>query len=298
MATLKFDRLIVIGMGLMGSSVLRAARQRGLAGEYLGVARRAATVDRALELGLIDRGLTRATEIEPLAEGSELIVIATPVQQMPEIFSAVKELTASQSLITDVGSTKASVVAAAEQAWGSVPANFVPAHPIAGSERSGVEAGSSDLFIDHWVILTPLESTDIDALRQVDLFWQALGARTETMDLDHHDEILGATSHLPHLLAYALVDSLVTLEDSGEVFRYAAGGFRDFTRIAESDPQMWHDIFLANSQALLQQLDNFDRHLQELRRAIQDQDGEALMETLQRAQSARRNYRQAQESKE
>ncbi len=292
-----FDRLIVIGMGLIGSSLLRAARAQGLAGQLLGVGRRQATVERARELGLIDQGVVHLADLPRLEQGRELIVLAVPVRQMTPIFFELKALAGTQSLITDVGSTKASVVAAAAQAWGEIPVNFVPAHPIAGSERNGIEAGTADLFVDHWVILTPGTETNTEALQQVEKFWQALGARTERMSVKHHDEVLAATSHLPHLLAYALVDTLVTLEDRGEVFRYAAGGFRDFTRIAESDPQMWHDILLENRVALFRQLDNFEQHLAQLRAAIEQGDGVALKQILSRAQEARRAFRRMKEEK-
>lgn len=293
MSSVMFDRLVVIGLGLMGSSVLRAARQKGIVGQCVGVARRSATADRALDLGLVDEVFTSVEDVKPLESGTELMVVAVPVQQMADVFLSLKPLAKSGTLITDVGSTKASVVAAAEKAWGEVPGYFVPAHPIAGSEQSGVDAGKADLFVDHWVLLTPVATTDAVAQDKVERFWQVLGAKTEVMDVGHHDEVLGATSHLPHLLAYALVDTLATQEDSREVFRYAAGGFRDFTRIAESDPQMWHDILLANDRAVLQQLEEFDEHLDQLRQAISNQDSESLMSILQRAQQARRNYRHA-----
>lgn len=293
MAEVMFDRLVVIGLGLMGSSVLRAAKQKGLAHEFVGVARRETTVARASELGLVSEAFTQIANVRPLESGTELIVVAVPVQGMAEIFSSLKPLLGQGTLITDVGSTKASVVAAAKEAWGEIRPEFVPAHPIAGSEQSGVESGKADLFVDHWVLLTPVEATDASAQKQVAAFWQALGAKTEVMDVEHHDEVLGATSHLPHLLAYALVDTLATQEDSREVFRYAAGGFRDFTRIAESDPQMWHDILLANDKAVLEQLEYFEQHLDQLRQAIKNKDSASLMSTLKRAQQARRNYRHA-----
>lgn len=293
MSSVMFDRLVVIGLGLMGSSVLRAARQKGIVGQCVGVARRSATADRALELGLVDEAFTSVEDIKPLESGTELIVVAVPVQQMTDVFSSLKPLAKSGTLITDVGSTKASVVTAAEKAWGEVPGYFVPAHPIAGSEQSGVDAGMADLFVNHWVLLTPVATTDANAQQQVEKFWQEIGAKTEVMDVERHDEVLGATSHLPHLLAYALVDTLATQEDSREVFRYAAGGFRDFTRIAESDPQMWHDILLANDRAVLQQLEAFEEHLEQIRQAIKNQDSESLMTILKRAQQARRDYRHA-----
>jgi prephenate dehydrogenase len=293
MSALMFDRLVVIGMGLMGSSVLRAAQQKGLAKEFVGVARGAATAAKALELGLVGQAFTRISDVQPLEGGTELILVAAPVQQMAAIFASLQPLITPGTLITDVGSTKASVVDSATEAWGEMHPNFVPAHPIAGSEQSGVESGKADLFVDHWVLLTPVKGTHPAAQKQVAAFWQALGAKTEVMDVEHHDEVLGATSHLPHLLAYALVDTLATQEDSKEVFRYAAGGFRDFTRIAESDPQMWHDILLANGKAVLQQLEGFEQHLDQLREAVKNKDSVSLMTILERAQQARRNYRHA-----
>lgn len=288
-----FDRLVLIGMGLMGSSVLRAAKQQGLARAYVGIARSEATAERALELALVDQALTSLADLEPMDNGSELIVVAAPVNQMAGIFSDLQPKIRPGTLLTDVGSTKASVVAAANDAWGSVLPCFVPAHPIAGSERSGVEAGTPELFVDHWVLLTPVGTTDADAEARVAEFWRRLGAKVETMEVKHHDEVLGATSHLPHLLAYALVDTLATQEDSREVFRYAAGGFRDFTRIAESDPEMWRDILLANDTAVLEQLEAFEAHVDQIRKAIKNQDSAGLMAILERAQQARRNYRHA-----
>ncbi|MFN3581913.1 MAG: bifunctional prephenate dehydrogenase/3-phosphoshikimate 1-carboxyvinyltransferase, partial [Pseudomonas sp.] len=219
-----------------------------------------------------------------------VILLAVPVLAMEKVLAELAAMDLGQAVITDVGSTKGAVVSAVEQAFGQVPALFVPGHPIAGSEKSGVEAAKGTLFRHHKVILTPLEHTSEAALEQVTALWQVLGADVEHMALADHDEVLAATSHLPHLLAFSLVDTLAARSENLEIFRYAAGGFRDFTRIAASDPVMWRDVFLANPDAVLRSLDAFTRDLQRLRTAIQERDANTLLGVFTRAKSAREHF--------
>lgn len=213
-----------------------------------------------------------------------------PVGATEAVLRSVRDVLAPDAIITDVGSVKGAVVDAARAALGTLPAGFVPGHPIAGGEKSGVGAANADLYVNHKVILTPLESTSSDALHRVRDLWTAVGANVLVMEPAHHDEVLAATSHLPHMLAYALVDSLARLEEHDEVFRYAAGGFRDFTRIASSNPVMWRDICIANREALARMLGRFSGELAELTAAVEGGDGERLLEIFARAKRARDRY--------
>ncbi len=290
-----FERLTVIGLGLIGSSIARGAKARNLAGEILGIDASSEVRQEALKLGVVDQAYASADQRPPLmGEAKELVIAAVPVMQMESVFASLGESLGQRTVLTDVGSTKSSVIEAARKVWGEVPSCFVPGHPIAGSEQSGVAAGDAELFAGKWLLITPLANTDAEAIRCVLEFWQGLGAVTESMEIHHHDQVLGATSHLPHVLAYALVDALITVEDSHEVFKYAAGGFRDFTRIAESDPQMWCDIVLANSDVVLDQIDNFSNHLNNLKEYINKKDEKELLRIFHRAQRARRGYTRMQ----
>lgn len=280
-------RLTVIGVGLIGGSLARALKRAGACQEVVGCGRDEAQLQQALTLGVIDR-----YELDPAAAvaGADMVVLAVPLGAMAQVFQAIAPALAPDTVVTDVGSAKASVVAAARQAFGEPPATLVPGHPIAGTERSGVEASFAELFEQRKVILTPLAQTDPAAVARVRTLWQAAGAQVVEMTVAHHDKILAATSHLPHMLAYALVDTLARMGDHDEIFSYAAGGFRDFTRIASSDPQMWHDICLANREALLSTLDLFIKDLQALRQAVDHNDGAYLLEMFQRAKQARDHY--------
>ncbi|HLD65032.1 MAG TPA: bifunctional prephenate dehydrogenase/3-phosphoshikimate 1-carboxyvinyltransferase, partial [Pseudomonas sp.] len=222
--------------------------------------------------------------------GATLIQLAVPILAMEKLLLELAELDLGEAVLTDVGSAKGNVVRAAQRAFGGMPPRFVPGHPIAGSEESGVEASNGQLFRRHKVILTPLAQTDGAALALVDCLWRALGADVEHMEVEHHDEVLAATSHLPHLLAFGLVDSLAKRSENLEIFRYAAGGFRDFTRIAGSDPVMWHDIFLANREAVLRILDAFRDDLDALRDAVDAGDGHQLLGVFTRARVAREHF--------
>ena len=276
--------LCVIGVGLIGGSWARALREAGQVGEVVGCGRDEGNLKRAVELGVIDRW---SIDIAEAVAGCDLIVVAVPLGAMESVLRAMAPALKSGAVVTDVGSAKASVVDAAERAFNGVPSFFVPGHPIAGAEHSGVEAAKVDLYRDRRVILTPLRNTDPVAVELVDRAWQAAGAEVTRMEVEHHDEVLAATSHLPHVLAFGLVDSLANMKYGDEIFSYAAGGFRDFTRIASSDPVMWRDICLNNREAILAMVERFERDLDNLRIIIDASDGEAILKLFQRAKHAR-----------
>lgn len=281
-------RLVVVGLGLIGGSFAKGVRQSGLCREVVGVDLDAASGQRAVELGVADR--CEAT-LASACVGADVIQLAVPIVVMENVLAQLAALDLGHAVITDVGSAKGNVVRAARALFGpNRLARFVPGHPIAGSEKSGVEAANAELFARHKVILTPLEETEPCALALIDRLWRALGASVEHMPVERHDEILAATSHLPHLLAFNLVDSLARRHENLEIFRYAAGGFRDFTRIAGSDPLMWHDIFLANRDAVLRQLDVFREDLDSLREAVANGDGHHLLGVFTRARAAREHF--------
>ncbi len=279
------QRLAIIGVGLIGGSLARALRRAGAVD--VGCGRSLGNLQRAVELGVIDRYSQDPAEA---VAGADLVFLAVPLGAMAATFAAIRDHLAPAAILTDGGSVKGSVVEDARQVFGQPPPRFVPGHPIAGTEQSGVDASFAELYRNRRVILTPLPGTDPAATAQVQAMWEACGAEVTQMAVDHHDEVLAATSHLPHLLAYSLVDSLARLRENDEIFRYAAGGFRDFTRIASSHPIMWRDICLANRQALGQMLDRFQAELAELAAAVGRGDGEVLLEVFERAKAARDRY--------
>ncbi|MCC7277855.1 MAG: prephenate dehydrogenase/arogenate dehydrogenase family protein [Chromatiaceae bacterium] len=281
------QQLTVIGVGLIGGSLARALRRAGFVGEVVGCGRSLGNLQRARELGVIDRYHQDPAQA---VAGADLVFIAVPLGAMAATFASIRDHLAPGAILTDGGSVKGSVVADARQVFGRLPPRFVPGHPIAGTEQSGVEASFAELYRNRRVILTPLPETDPVATAQVQAMWEACGAEVTQMAVDHHDEVLAATSHLPHLLAYGLVDSLARLRENDEIFRYAAGGFRDFTRIASSHPIMWRDICLANREALGQMLARFQRELAELAADVEGGDGEALLAVFERAKAARDRY--------
>ncbi|MFC3609635.1 bifunctional prephenate dehydrogenase/3-phosphoshikimate 1-carboxyvinyltransferase [Stutzerimonas tarimensis] len=281
------DRLVVIGLGLIGGSFAKGVRELGLFNEVVGFDLDLPSRRQAVELGVVDRC---AESLEEACVGATVIQLAVPILAAEKVLAALATLPLGEAVVTDVGSAKGNIVRCAEQVFQGVPARFVPGHPIAGSEQSGVTAAKSTLFRRHKVILTPPPGTDPAALSLVDTLWRALEADVEHMDVRHHDEVLAATSHLPHLLAFGLVDSLARRHENLEIFRYAAGGFRDFTRIAGSDPLMWHDIFLANREAVLHTLDAFQADLDLLRAAIEQGDGHHLLGVFTRARVAREHF--------
>jgi len=280
-------RICIIGVGLIGGSFARALKAANACREIVGAGRNEAQLVRAQELGVID---AYALDVAEAARGADVVVLAVPVGSTEGVVRQLAPVLGAKTILTDVGSTKASVVAAVERALGTLPPRFVPGHPIAGTEKSGVEASFAELFQQRRVILTPLSHTDPEATATVRRLWELTGAEVVEMDVQHHDEVLAATSHLPHLLAFALVDTLARMEERREIFRFAAGGFRDFTRVASSDPQMWHDICLANRDALLDLLATYQADLGRLAAAVREGRGEVLLETFRRAKAARDRF--------
>ena len=281
------DRLCIIGVGLIGGSLARALRDAGACREVVGAGRNAGNLQTAVELGVIDR---YETDLAQAVSGADMVVVCVPLGAMEGVFNTIKGQLADEVVLTDVGSAKGSVIEAAQRAFGSVPEFFVPGHPIAGTEQSGVEASFPGLYNDRRVILTPLPDTSTHATERVHDMWEAAGAQVVSMNPVHHDAVLAATSHLPHLLAYSLVDTLARLDDNDEVFEYAAGGFRDFTRIASSDPVMWRDVCLANSDAILLMVEHYINDLKVLSEAIRNHDGQQLLDVFSAAKAARDRF--------
>ncbi|WP_374416812.1 bifunctional prephenate dehydrogenase/3-phosphoshikimate 1-carboxyvinyltransferase [Ectopseudomonas oleovorans] len=285
--TPKIGRLVVVGLGLIGGSFAKGLRERGLCREVVGVDLDAESRRLAVQLGVVDRC---ESDLAAACQGADVIQLAVPILAMEKLLAQLARLDLGNAVLTDVGSAKGNVVRAARLAFAGQAVRFVPGHPIAGSEQSGVEAANAELFRRHKVILTPCEYSDEAALALVEGLWRELGADVEAMEVEHHDQVLAATSHLPHLLAFTLVDSLAKRSENLEIFRYAAGGFRDFTRIAGSDPVMWHDIFLANREAVLRTLDTFRDDLDALRDAVDAGDGHQLLGVFTRARVAREHF--------
>ena len=277
-------RLTVIGVGLIGGSLARALRRAGGVGHVAGVGRSLADLELAEQRGIIDAYTTNAAEAVTQAD---MVVIAVSVAASGEIFNTVRSALPASAVITDVGSAKGSVVAAARTALGDRFPRFVAGHPIAGTEHSGAGAAFVDLYVDHKVVLTPEPDTDQDALAQVGAMWTAVGADVISMPVDAHDRALAATSHLPHLLAFNLVDMLAQHEDGESIFDFAAGGFRDFTRIASSSPQMWTEIALANRDAVLASGRDYAERFEALLLALERGDSEALLAIFESARHTR-----------
>ena len=284
---MNIKRLAVIGVGLIGGSLARALRQAGVVEEIVGCGRGRENLEKAAALGVIDEW---THDIAEAVTGADMVFLGIPLGAMESAFDRMKDHLADNAVITDGGSSKGSVVAAAEAVFGEVPPNLVPGHPIAGTERNGVEASFADLYKRRRVILTPLAQTDPEAIERVRAMWQACGAEVTEMSVSHHDEVLAATSHLPHMLAFGLVDTLSRMKENDEIFRYAAGGFRDFTRIASSNPVMWRDICVANGAALSKMLAAFATEMSDLAETISRGDGEHLLEIFERAKAARDRY--------
>lgn len=280
------ERLTVIGVGLIGGSLARALKSVGYCGEIVGAGRNLGRLEIAASLGVVDR---IEIDLAQAVSGADVVFIAVPLGAMRGLLDAVAPHLPGDAVLTDAGSAKGCVIEDARAAFGHIPGRFVPGHPIAGTERSGVEASFAELFNGRRVILTPLAETELRARDRVARMWEAAGARVEDMGVQHHDAVLAATSHLPHLLAYSLVDTLAKMDDRAEIFRFAAGGFRDFTRIASSDPQMWRDICVANRTPLLEALEAFNRDLASLANAISRADGDVVLELFKRAKFARDN---------
>jgi cyclohexadieny/prephenate dehydrogenase len=281
-----FNRLALIGAGLIGSSIARAARAQGAAREIVATARTAATRRRVAELGFADQVVeTNAAAVT----GADLVIVCAPVGVCGDIAREIAPELKPGAVVSDVGSVKGAIV---RDMRPHIPAgvHFVPAHPVAGTEHSGPDAGFAELFVGRWCILTPPAGTDPQAVERLAGFWRTLGANVEVMPPDHHDLVLAITSHLPHLIAYTIVGTADELAEvtRSEVLKFSAGGFRDFTRIAASDPTMWRDVFLANKDAVLEMLGTFNEDLAQLTRAIRRGDGDALFEHFTRTRAIRR----------
>jgi cyclohexadieny/prephenate dehydrogenase len=281
-----FNRLALIGTGLIGSSIARAARAQGAARSIVTTARSAATRRRVAELGIADQVVeTNAAAVE----GADLVIICIPVGASGAVAQEIAPHLQPGAIVSDVGSVKGAVL---RDMAPHIPAgvHLIPAHPVAGTEYSGPDAGFAELFVNRWCILTPPPDADKDAVERLAAFWRALGANVETMSAEHHDLVLAVTSHLPHLIAYTIVgtaDELAQVTRS-EVLQFSAGGFRDFTRIAASDPTMWRDVFLANKDAVLEMLGRFNEDISDLTRAIRRGDGEALFNHFTRTRAIRK----------
>jgi len=281
-----FGRIALIGFGLIGGSIARAARAQGLAGEIVTTARSPATRARVQELGIVDRVVDTNAEA---VKDADLIILSIPVGACGPVAEEIAPHLKPGAIVSDVGSVKGMVL---RDMAAHLPktVHFIPAHPVAGTEHSGPDSGFAELFINRWCILTPPPDADPAAVEKLAEFWRALGANVETMAADHHDLVLAVTSHLPHLIAYTIVGTADELEDvtQAEVLKFSAGGFRDFTRIAASDPTMWRDVFLANKDAVLEMLGAFQEDLSKLTRAIRRGDGEALFDHFTRTRAIRR----------
>ena len=286
-----FDRVALIGLGLIGSSLSHIMRREHLAGHIAGHARSVATRDKALELGLVDS--IHATSGEAV-EGADLVILCVPVGVCGAVAAEIANHLKPGVILTDVGSVKEAVI---RDVTAHLPpgVHFIPGHPIAGTEHSGPESGFAELFTDRWCILTPPQGADTAAVEKLKQFWQACGSHVDIMDPNHHDKVLAITSHLPHLIAYNIVATAADVESvtESEVIKYSAGGFRDFTRLAASDPTMWRDVFLNNKEAVLEMLARFSEDLAALQRAIRWGDGQKLFDLFARSREVRRGIIEA-----
>lgn len=283
-------QLIVIGLGLIGGSLAKAARQRAVCEKVLGIAQSEEVCQRALELGIVDAATTQLNDYIPSMAAGDVLFIAVPTLAVKQVLAQVAQSVPPSVTVTDGASVKGSVLADVKEAYGGIPPQIVLGHPIAGSERSGVEAANPELYDKHRIILTPTPETGAEHLQRVTDLWQAVGGEVLHLGIEDHDEILAATSHLPHAIAFSLVDTLAHDSKNENIFRYAAGGFRDFTRIASSDAIMWRDIMLANKEAVIKSIDLFSANLKRLRSAVEEQDGRELLGVFTRAKAARDHF--------
>ena len=278
-----FDKLVIIGVGLIGGSVALAARRAGLARQIVGAGRSGEALEEALRLGVIDAAASPADAVKD----ADLVLLAIPVGKMPEVMADIAPHLPSHAIVTDAGSTKGDVVAAARAHLAARLSRFVPAHPIAGAEKSGVQAARTELFDHKNVVLTPLAENDADAVARTEAFWRGCGANVSSMTTETHDQIFAAVSHLPHVLAFALVEEIARRPNADQLFGFAAGGFRDFSRIAGSSPEMWRDICLANREAMLHELSAYIDRLADIRHLIDANDGQQLAAVFEHARNAR-----------
>ena len=284
MSDFNCDRLVVIGVGLIGGSVAAALRRAGKVRRVVGVGRGRANIERALELRVIDEA---SDDISAAVRGADIVLLAVPVQQNDRVLAKLAGTVAEETLVTDAGSTKMDYVAAVRRLLPLHLAKVIPAHPIAGAELTGVDAANPELFVDRNVVLTPLPETHPRAADRIESMWKACGARVSRMSPQHHDQVFSAVSHLPHMLAYTLVHMIATRSGAQELFSFAAGGFRDFTRIASSSPEMWRDIAAANRDALLADISSYQQQLAHLADLIRDADTEQLGTIFETARNAR-----------
>jgi prephenate dehydrogenase len=289
---LHFRKLVIVGVGLIGGSAAAALKRAGRVDRIIGVGRGTANVRRALELGVIDE---QATDLAAAARSADLVLIAVPVQQTHRVLEQLRDTARTATIITDAGSTKRDFVAAVRQVFGPHAPSVVPAHPIAGAEQTGVDAASADLFEGKRVVLTPLPENDSRAVSTVKAMWQACGAQVVSMSAQRHDEIFSAVSHLPHVLAYTLVHLIASRSGADELFSFAAGGFRDFTRIAGSSPEMWRDICIANKDAIAADIESFQRALAQVSAEVREGNGEALGAMFEAARRAREAWLRSSE---
>jgi cyclohexadieny/prephenate dehydrogenase len=288
--TFASDNVVIVGLGLIGGSLARALRSSGFSQRFIGYGHREASLQRGVELGVIDEF---TLDLDEAIDQADIIVVCTPTLTTVQMLEKILPRLSGRSggpVITDVASVKGNLRTAAIAVAGAMPPQLVLGHPIAGSHSSGVNASRADLFVDHRVILTPDIANDSAAVELVRAMWRSAGAEVIDMTVEQHDAVLASTSHLPHMLAYTLVDALASADNSEDIFRCAAGGFRDFTRIASSDPIMWRDIAIANKSALLNSIDLFSDHLARLRKAVQDENAHELLNTFDRAKQARDEF--------
>ena len=281
------DKLAIIGVGLIGGSLARALKGKEACKTVAGYGRKIENLQAAVELGVIDE---YSDKLPDVVSNANIIVIATPLSTYPDLLQTIADNTEPGTLITDVGSVKGSVVSAARSVLGERVADFIPGHPIAGTEESGVRASFAELFHDHLVILTPLEENRQEDIELVSKMWQQCGASVVELQADYHDQVLAATSHLPHVLAYALVDTLAGMSEQEDIFRFSAGGFRDFTRIASSNPGMWADICLANELNLLDMIEEYKIHLDEIAELLNTGDKQGLQQLFNKLKLTRDKY--------
>ncbi len=280
-------KLVIFGVGLIGGSVALALKQAGATAQIVGIGRSSKSLQTAVDLGVID---IASSNVNEALKDADIVLIAAPVAQTSAILTAIKPHLSTNTIITDAGSTKSDVLSAAKEILGAQFNQFVGGHPIAGAEKSGVTAATADLYRNKNVVLTPTTATNLDAVQRVRELWQTCGANVSEMPAETHDGIFAAVSHLPHLLAFALVDEVASRPNAEQLFGFAASGFRDFTRIAGSHPEMWRDISLANKTALLNEITAYQNELSDLKQMLQHEDGTALHALFERASVARNNW--------
>lgn len=292
MENLVLKKLVIFGVGLIGGSVASALKNSGCVTEIVGVGRSNESLQTAIDLNVIDSATSNIAEA---ISHADIVLIAAPVAQTPLIFASIKPYLDTNTIVTDAGSTKSDVMACAKEILGDKFSQFVGGHPIAGAEKSGVTAATADLYLNKNVVLTPNHSTSAHAVQRVRVLWQLCGANVTEMSAETHDSIFAAVSHLPHLLAFALVDDIASRPNAEQLFGFAASGFRDFTRIAGSHPEMWRDISLANKTALLNEITAYQNELSRLKQMLENSDGDALHALFERASTARNNWAKLKE---